>query len=157
MRIRGISVTFILLRPAVFQVLCHTSSNNGWTLVKSTILHYFNLFLNLELKVKAFHFQTHPSENTFRHQSPAWSLGCLTSHPSLPSNIILLSLSCEGAGFGTEQKNMTYLAAAATVVGASAHNKNSQLSFVLGPRFLCNYTTFGCVNTGVEKVMIWKG
>lgn len=65
-------------------------------------------------------------------------------------------MSSEEARFGTEQKNMTYLAAAATLVGASAHNKNSQLSFVLGPRFPCTYTAFGCVTTGVEKVRIWR-
>lgn len=51
---------------------------------------------------------------------------------------------------------MTYLAAADTLVGASTHDKNSQLSFVPGPRFLCAYTLFGCVNIGVEKVMIWQ-
>lgn len=52
-------------------------------------------------------------------------------------------------------ENMTYSAAAAALVGVSTYNKNSQLSFVLGPRFLCTYTTFGYVK-GLEEVMIWK-
>lgn len=51
---------------------------------------------------------------------------------------------------------MTYLAAAPTLVGASTYNKNSQLSFVLGPKFFCTYTTFGNVKR-LEEVMIWKG
>lgn len=61
-------------------------------------------------------------------------------------------MSSEEARFGTEQENMTYLAAAATLVGASAHNKSSQLSFVLGPRFPCTSTAFGCVTAGVEDL-----
>lgn len=66
-----------------------------------------------------------------------------TSHPSIPRNVILPSMSLEGVCFGMKRENMTYLAAVTTLRGEPPHNKNNQLSFVHNPRFHCTYTTLG--------------
>lgn len=52
-------------------------------------------------------------------------------------------MSLEGACFGIEGENMTYLAAVTTLRGEPPHNKNNQLSFVRNPKFHCTYTTLG--------------
>ena len=83
-----------------------------------------------------------------------------TSHPSIPPNIILPSMGLEGVCFGMERENMTYLAAVTMLRGEPPHNKNNQLSFVRNPRFLCAYTTLGCVEEsrggGTTSWMGWR-
>lgn len=113
--------------------------------VNTASQHHCNLFMNPKL----YHLLIFIAGSVCRPHlltSGSHSASCVhffTSHPSIPPNIILPSMSLEGVCSGTEKENMTYLAAVATQRGEPPHNKNNQLSFVRNPRFHCTYTTLG--------------
>lgn len=61
--------------------------------------------------------------------SGSHSVSCVlsfTSNPFTPPNIIFPSMSLDGACFGMEKKNMTYLAAVTTLRGDPPHNKPAE-------------------------------
>lgn len=151
-------MTFKFLQPVIFQVLCHMLSNKGWTFLLNpqlciTLPFYWTW--NSKFKHLIFILDTPCRAHVLTPVSRL--VPCVLYLPPFHSIQYYLTINELWRGVlwhGAE--NMTYLAAAATLVGASTYNKNSQLSFVLGPRFLCTYTNFGYVK-GLEEVMICKG
>lgn len=106
--------------------------------------HSCNLFTNLKVyQLLIFIIGSPCRPHLLTPGSPLGPLCALPPTLPIPPNIILPSMSLEGACFGMEKENMTYLAAVTTLRGEAPHNKNNQLSFVRNPRFHCAYTAFG--------------
>lgn len=123
----------------------HTSKNGSCAY--AAFWHPCNLFMNPNIYQHLIFIMGLPCRPHLL-TSGSSSVFCVlfsTSHPWIPLNIILPSMSFKGACFGRERENMTYLAAVSVQRGEPPHNKNNQLSFVRNPRFHCTYTTLGWV------------